>query len=337
MPPAEASIVATLGPACRDVQSLAALRRAGAQQLRINASHLRPAELEPLLTLATTAGFPLASVLLDLQGGKTRLGWFPAPRALKRGERLRLLPALEHSEHRPGDLPVDRPALLRALRPGCELHVDDGRFGLVVAQVAATGATVRARGDMLLQPRKGIACRDTDQKPDARLLPHDRDLLEQALGLGLRSFALSYTCSPAQLQAVRALAAPHRIQLAAKLEQPAAVRTHSALSGHADALWLCRGDLGAEVGLERLPALQHELLERLEPADPPLLIAGQVLHHLTRSPRPTRSEVCHAADLRRAGAAGFVLSDETAIGPHGPEAVAWLKRLAESYKLSASK
>ena len=59
-------------------------------------------------------------------------------------------------------------------------------------------------------------------------------------------------------------------------------------------------------------------------------MAGQVLHHLTVSPRPTRSEACHVAELVWRGIDGFVLSDETATGPHGPEAVRWLRRLAEA-------
>ena len=46
----------------------------------------------------------------------------------------------------------------------------------------------------------------------------------------------------------------------------------------------------------------------------PVLMAGQVLEHLTRHPEPTRSEVCHLFDLVARGFAGIVLSDETAIG-----------------------
>ena len=81
------------------------------------------------------------------------------------------------------------------------------------------------------------------------------------------------------------------------------------------------GDLGAEVGLARLPALQRRLLDATL-GRTTVFVAGQVLHHMTVSPRPTRSEVCHVGDLVERGVAGFVLSDETATGPHGPEAVA---------------
>ena len=50
---------------------------------------------------------------------------------------------------------------------------------------------------------------------------------------------------------------------------------------------------------------------------------------MTVSPRPTRSEVCHVGDLVERGVAGFVLSDETATGAHGPEAVRVLRQIAD--------
>ena len=53
----------------------------------------------------------------------------------------------------------------------------------------------------------------------------------------------------------------------------------------------------------------------------PVLMAGQVLEHLTRHEHPTRSEVCHLFDLAARGYAGIVLSDETAIGADPTHAV----------------
>jgi pyruvate kinase len=50
----------------------------------------------------------------------------------------------------------------------------------------------------------------------------------------------------------------------------------------------------------------------------PVLMAGQVLEHLTSHSEPTRSEVCHLFDLIERGYSGVVLSDETAVG-HDPE------------------
>jgi pyruvate kinase len=60
-------------------------------------------------------------------------------------------------------------------------------------------------------------------------------------------------------------------------------------------------------------------------------MAGQVMEHLTRHGAPTRAEVCHAYDLLERGYAGFVLSDETAIGNHPVQAVRTLDSLLRAF------
>jgi pyruvate kinase len=64
----------------------------------------------------------------------------------------------------------------------------------------------------------------------------------------------------------------------------------------------------------------------------PVLMAGQVLEHLTRHREPTRSEVCHLHDLVARGYAGIVLSDETAIGVHPVHAVAQAAALVRAFR-----
>ena len=164
-----------------------------------------------------------------------------------------------------------------------------------------------------------------------RLLDADRELVETALELGVGTLAVSYAAVPGILQATRETAslwAAAPPVLVAKLEQPEALDRIEDILENADALWVCRGDLGAEVGLAQLPSLQRALLDATL-GRTTVLVAGQVLHHMTVSPRPTRSEVCHVGDLVERGVAGFVLSDETATGPHGPEAVRVLRQITD--------
>lgn len=323
------TVIATLGPSSCSPAAVAALREAGADLVRLNGSHLRPGQLRMLLDIAAKGGFPPDRVVLDLQGGKTRLGWLEASVPVTAGQRLHLVPegAAVTGE---GTLPVDRPAFLRALSAGDTLRVDDGRIELKVLAVHGTRVSVEATADGELTSRKGLARASGDLDLEVHVLPSDRTLLDAALAKGVRSLAVSYARNPDMLRLVRRYArnaAPDAaVRVYAKIEQPGAVDAWKVLADAADALWFCRGDLGAEAGLERLPALQRRLLAQALP-DTPLFMAGQVLHHLTTSPRPTRSEACHVADLLWAGVCGFVLSDETATGPHGPEAVRWLRKL----------
>jgi pyruvate kinase len=322
------TVIATLGPASSSPAAVAALREAGADMLRLNGAHLTPGQLGALLEVADRGGFSMDRVVLDLQGSKTRLGWLDAPVPVRPGQRLHLIP--EGTAASEGAIPVDRPAFLRALKPGDRLRVDEGRIGLTVLAAHGTRISVEVAHQGELRSRKGLA-RHQEQVPlEVHLLPTDRALLERAVQRGVQTLAVSYARHPDLLRLVRRYArsaAPSQpVRVVAKLEQPDALDAWALLAEASDELWLCRGDLGAEVGLDGLPALQSRLLAQALP-EARLLVAGQVLHHMCGSPRPTRSEACHIDDLIEAGVAGFVLSDETALGAHGPEAIRWLKRL----------
>jgi pyruvate kinase len=167
--------------------------------------------------------------------------------------------------------------------------------------------------------------------PPPRFLARDRKLLEEALERRVGTVAVSYAAVPGILAAIRgavAAAGSTSPTLVAKLEQPEALERIEDILARSDAVWLCRGDLGAEVGLARLPTLQRRLLDATLGRGP-VLVAGQLLHHMTVGPRPTRSEACHIGDLVERGVCGFVLSDETATGPHGPEAVRSLREIVD--------
>ena len=78
---ANAKIVATLGPATDAPETVCALIRAGAQIIRLNASHgqwpQHAARIRTIREAEASVGMPV-SILLDLQGPKIRLGRFAA-------------------------------------------------------------------------------------------------------------------------------------------------------------------------------------------------------------------------------------------------------------------
>ena len=108
--------------------------------------------------------------------------------------------------------------------------------------------------------------------------------------------------------------------LIAKIERPQAVDQALDVAASADEVWLCRGDLGAEMGLPAMARAAHRFASLVRELGVPALLAGQVFEHLTEHPTPTRSEVCAAYDALAQGYRGFVLSDETAVGRDPVEA-----------------
>jgi pyruvate kinase len=102
--------------------------------------------------------------------------------------------------------------------------------------------------------------------------------------------------------------------LIAKLERQTAVDEATQIAASVDELWLCRGDLGAELGAKAMAVAVYRFSERVGGASVPVLLAGQIFEHMVEHAGPTRSEVCDVYAALRKGYRGVVLSDETAIG-----------------------
>lgn len=310
-------IIPTLGPACQPEETIRALREAGATGFRLNVSHLTPDELEPWrerLVRALGDG-PPPPLVLDLQGSKWRLGRFP-PFLLRAGDRVELCPLAETEA--PGLLPVPHPDFFQAAAvSGGEIVLNDAKSSLVVERAESERILARVRQDGIISPHKGITFAHTPFRKEA-LSPRDAEVVRRSREWAV-AYALSYVKDAAEMATYRQLLGP-RATLIAKLERESALAEVEGIAAEADALWLCRGDLGAEVGPRPMAEAVHRLSERVVHLPRPVLLAGQVLEHMTESPAPTRSELCYLHDALVRGYRGVVLSDETAIGRFPVEA-----------------
>ena len=88
-------IVVTLGPATATPERIAGLIEAGANVIRVNASHgtpeLRAGWIAATRQAADDAGAPIA-ILVDLQGPRIRVGELAQPRVLRAGEQVVFAP-----------------------------------------------------------------------------------------------------------------------------------------------------------------------------------------------------------------------------------------------------
>jgi pyruvate kinase len=170
-----------------------------------------------------------------------------------------------------------------------------------------------------ISPRKGITILGGEGRTETLNL-RDQAMLDAARPFPFAQYAISYIRDAAEMERYRALF-PAGAALIAKLERESAVRDAVAIARHADALWLCRGDLGAELGMLAMAEAVHDFAGVVSGARVPVFMAGQVLEHMVDHSTPTRSEVCFLYDSLRAGYAGVILSDECAVGKYPVEAV----------------
>lgn len=164
--------------------------------------------------------------------------------------------------------------------------------------------------------RKGITYALSEYRQESLSL-QDQAILEQTQDLDFVRYALSYVKDAMEMARYRAQFGPAAC-LIAKLERQPAVDQALQIAEWADELWLCRGDLGAELGTRAMAETVYRFSEQVEMLPVPVLLAGQILEHMAEHPTPTRSEVCYLHDALMKGYQGFVLS-ETAVGRHPVE------------------
>jgi pyruvate kinase len=311
------SIVATLGPASSEPVIWQALLASGATGFRLNTSHLTIPELlgwlERLAPFTRIAA-PAVVIVLDLQGSKWRLGRFPAE-ALAEGQVVELVCAETSPTARV--LPVPHPDFFQAapLSSG-EIVLNDAKIRLALEMAGETRLTARVVQGGEIAARKGITYTASPHRQE-RLSEQDREILVQTRGIENLQYAISYVRDGLEMAHYRA--GMDELKLIAKLERRPALEDVVEIARLADEVWLCRGDLGAELGFRGMAEAAARLSRMVGKLDAPALLAGQVLEHMTGCATPTRSEISCIYNALEQGYQGVVLSDETAIGRYPVE------------------
>ena len=322
-------IVATLGPASSDRETMAALFAAGTDVFRINMSHTSHDRMRELVrnirAIEQENGRPIAA-LVDLQGPKLRVGTFRGDfAALAAGAQFVL-----DADPAPGDeqrVYLPHPEILSALQPGHTLLLDDGKIRLTVIEAAPTRALTRVQVGGKLSARKGVSVPDTILGFSA-MTAKDHSDLEAALDAGADWIALSFVQRPEDIAEAKKIARG-RTAVMAKIEKPQAIERLAEIIEAADGLMVARGDLGVELPLEKVPVLQKQMTRACRRAGKPVVVATQMLESMIASPVPTRAEVSDIATAIYEGADAVMLSAESAAGRYPVEAVATMDRIGQ--------
>jgi len=319
------TIVATLGPATADEDTLRRMIRAGMDVARLNFAHgdhdSHAAMLDRLRAAAEAEG-RFVAVLQDLAGPKLRLRT-PGGESVDAaaGDRLRLVPELADAPQ-PTDLALNRPAVLDDLRKGQPVLFGDGAVRTRVVGRDGKAVLLESEEAGTLSPGMGVNLPETAVTLP---LPTDEDWADLAWGLarGVDYVALSFVRSAEPVRRVKAHLAEQgsEARVLAKIEKPEAVRAADAILAEADGILVARGDLGVEMDLARVPVVQKDLIRRAAAAGVPVITATQMLQSMMAEPRPTRAEVSDVAGAVFDGSDAVMLSGETAVGRHPVRAI----------------
>jgi pyruvate kinase len=335
-------IVCTIGPSSSSPHVLKAMVAAGMDVARLNFSHgdaeTHREAAANVREAAEAAGRPIA-LLGDLQGPKIRTG--PLKDSFQRLVRGRIVTLVGRTDPPAGGFAATSPAsgegsqieishveLVRALRPGDRVLLDDGRIELSVRSVEDGRAEASVVRGGLLGERKGVSVPGRPL-PMPALTAKDLTDLKLAVELGVDYLALSFVRRPEDLILCQAhlKGLNCSIPVIAKLEKLEAIRNLSAILEVADAVMVARGDLGVELKLGDLPAVQKDVIDRANRAGVPVITATEMLESMVTSNRPTRAEASDVANAIWDGTDAVMLSQETSVGAHPVEAVRAMARI----------
>ena len=322
-----ARIVATLGPASREVAQVQALAQAGADVFRVNFSHGGHKDhartIANVRAVEALVGRPLA-VLADLQGPKLRLGEFADGRVrLKVGQDFRL--DRKAADGDASRVCVPHAEIFAALKPGADILLDDGKVRLKVGRCGPDFAETVVVAGEALSDHKGLNLPGLTI-PIPALTPKDLEDLNFALAEGVDWVALSFVQRASDMAELRQIV-QGRAGVLAKIEKPAALEALDEILDLCEAVMVARGDLGVELNPEDVPVVQKELIRAARTRGIPVIVATQMLESMISSPTPTRAEASDVAGAVYEGADAVMLSAETAAGQYPVEAVTIMDRI----------
>jgi pyruvate kinase len=332
-------IVATIGPASRSPVVLRQLLDAGATVFRLNFSHGTHEEHSAVLTdiraLSKEAGRHVA-VLQDLCGPKMRLGPIPSDLVeCSLGEEFTLVAdGLADSTR---ELTCSYRDLPNDLKPGETVLFADGTVAMMVIDVGRGRARLKVTLPGRLRSRQGL------NLPGSNLAVKsltDKDLYDldwTARHSGdIQLVGLSFVRSPEDVAWLRRELAARKCsaRIVVKIEKPQAVHQLEAIVAATDAVMVARGDLGVEMDLQRVPAVQKRIIALCNQAHRPVITATQMLNSMEHSSRPTRAEASDVFNAVLDGTDAVMLSGETAVGEYPVLAVTTMSQIcaeAEAY------
>jgi pyruvate kinase len=322
-------IVCTIGPSSASPRVLKAMIQSGMDVARLNFSH---GDAETHRKLAATVreaaqevGRPIA-LLGDLQGPKIRTGGLDSSfQRLVRGRAVALVAGKRQSAD---EIEVSHPELVQALHRGDRVLLDDGRIELACRAASDGRAECSVVRGGLLGERKGVSVPGR-AVPLPALTEKDIQDLKLAVELRVDYVALSFVRRPEDVlmcqQHLGSLGCTTPV--IAKLEKLEAIHQLDHILEVADAVMVARGDLGVELQLGDLPAVQKDVIDRSNRAGVPVITATEMLESMVTSNRPTRAEASDVANAIWDGTDAVMLSQETSVGAHPVEAVRAMARI----------
>jgi len=327
-------IIATLGPASSSPKSISNLIKEGTDVFRINLSHANVNEIEKIINILKDASLKLkrpVATLIDLQGQKIRIKGFADKEyiLLKTKSEFILDAALADNKGTEKSVGLTYKDLPKQLEVGDELLLSDALIKLEVTKIEKSKIYTRVIRGGKLKPYQGVNKKGGGLSLKG-ITEKDKKDLSRAVKLDIDYVAVSFVKDSDDIKAVKKVIGKKQIGIIAKIERSEALEDIDQIAKVSDGLLVARGDLGVEIGIEQLPAVQDMLIRKAMSFDKIVIVATQMMESMINNRVPTRAEVFDVANAVTSGVDAVMLSAETAIGNYPIDVIQEVSRICEA-------
>ncbi len=330
-------IIATIGPASEDKETLRKMVGAGMNIARLNFSHgtyeNHQMIYENIRAVSRELNVPI-SIHQDLQGPKIRVGELPKEGIeLKENEQVVFSTAIDKFDGK--EIPMTYRELHKEVKKGDRVLLDDGLMEVMVEGVSGNSIKTFVIKGGVLGSHKAFNVPGVKLSAPS-ISEKDEDDLKFGLKLGVDWIWQSFVKSNEDVKQLKALIKKYfdgdiPPKIMAKIEKQAALEDIDEIIKVADGIVIARGDLAVEIDQAKVPRIQKMLIEKCRIAGKPVVVATQMLESMKENPRPTRAELSDVAHAVFDHTDCTTLSAETTTGKYPVESV---KTMAEIIKES---
>ena len=309
-------IIATIGPACNNKDTLQAMVDFGVNVFRLNMSHGDTVSKQNLYDLVKSLDVSQGkrpAILTDLAGPKIRITNVPNNFSLSEGHSI----IITNEKDIEGDhISVTEQIGFTKVLKGAKILINDGRIQLEVTKILSKQSlkcNTLIGGEVQL--RKGVNFPGITLDVPTLTADDKQDLI-MALESGADWIALSFVRSANDLDRVYKIMDAHgkRLPVMAKIEKWEALNNLEAITDSFDGVMVARGDLGVEIPAAQVPIAQRQVIDLAGTMGKPVVIATQLLESMIDSQTPTRAEVSDIANAIFDSVDALLVTGETAIG-----------------------
>ena len=332
-------IVATLGPASSDRDTIKQMIVAGVNVFRINFSHAdfdaAKERIQLIRDLNKELGYNVG-ILADLQGPKLRVGKMKDGVVVETGDRV-VFTTKKIEEGTADHVYMNYQSFPKDVKTGERILLDDGKL---IFEVESTDGQLEVIASVVqggpLKSNKGVNLPNTEVSLPALTEKDVKDAIF-AIEQEVDWIALSFVRHKEDLLDLKKLIKKHGsydIPIISKIEKPQALDNINEIIDHSNGLMVARGDLGVEVPAEQVPLIQKNLVLKAKSARIPVIIATQMMESMIDGLTPSRAEVNDVANSVMDGADAVMLSGETSVGKYPVEVIQTMRKIVISVENS---